>query len=186
MPVKKTITKEAVLNSAIEVLRKHGEEGLNARAIASYMEISTQPIYSLFGNMEETYRQLTKEAEKRYYAWQKEYLSKNLVSDYKAYGMAFIRFSAEEKQLFKFIFMRSKDNLHASEPQKTQDVVVEIICKTYGVDVATAKKFHNLMSVFCFGLATLINCGVVKYDEEEVSKSLTEQFNALSGLYLKK
>ena len=47
------ITREAILKGAAEVVRKEGEQGLNARRIAKELRCSTQPVYSQFRNMED-------------------------------------------------------------------------------------------------------------------------------------
>ena len=53
MPPKVKISKEDILQTAIELVRKGGEEAVNARAIAGALNCSTQPIFSNFASMEE-------------------------------------------------------------------------------------------------------------------------------------
>ena len=44
MPPKVKITKENIVETAIELIKKEGEVSLNARSIASSLGCSTQPI----------------------------------------------------------------------------------------------------------------------------------------------
>lgn len=45
MPAIKKISREAIINAAIDVLREGGAMAINARSIAKKLECSTQPIY---------------------------------------------------------------------------------------------------------------------------------------------
>ena len=52
MPPKIRITKEDILSTAVEIVRQEGAAALNARAIASSLHCSTQPIFSNFETMD--------------------------------------------------------------------------------------------------------------------------------------
>ena len=53
MPPKVKITKEDIINAAIEIVKANGEEAINARNIAATLGCSTQPVFSNFASMEE-------------------------------------------------------------------------------------------------------------------------------------
>ena len=53
MPPKIRITKEDIVNTAIQLIKANGENALNARAIASALKCSTQPIFSNFTTIED-------------------------------------------------------------------------------------------------------------------------------------
>ena len=53
MPPKVKITKNDIVNTAVELVRKQGEQALNARTVASALGCSTQPVFSNFATMEE-------------------------------------------------------------------------------------------------------------------------------------
>jgi AcrR family transcriptional regulator len=48
MPPKVRITKEDIINAAIEIVRKDGAQAINARNLAAYLNCSTQPVFSNF------------------------------------------------------------------------------------------------------------------------------------------
>ena len=53
MAPKIKITKNDIISTAIAIVREKGSEALNARAVASSLECSTQPIFSNFKDMKE-------------------------------------------------------------------------------------------------------------------------------------
>ena len=53
MPPKIKITKQDIINTAIELVRASGDGAINARAIASALNCSTQPIFSNFETMDD-------------------------------------------------------------------------------------------------------------------------------------
>ena len=53
MPPKVKTTKEAIVSTAVEIVREQGVQALNARAVAAILGCSTQPIFSNFATMEE-------------------------------------------------------------------------------------------------------------------------------------
>ena len=62
MPAAKKISKDEIIDAAIEVLRDDGFAAINARSVAKKMGCSTQPIYFSFKNMEELKAALTDRA----------------------------------------------------------------------------------------------------------------------------
>ena len=60
MAPKIKITKDDIINTSIELIREGGEQSLNARAIASALNCSTQPIFSNFTSMEELEKETLK------------------------------------------------------------------------------------------------------------------------------
>ena len=53
MAPKVKITKQDIIDKALEIVRESGDSGINARSIAAALGCSTQPIFSNFNSMEE-------------------------------------------------------------------------------------------------------------------------------------
>ena len=53
MPPKIKITKTDIIDTALNLVRKDGEQAINARSIASALNCSTQPIFSNFAAMDD-------------------------------------------------------------------------------------------------------------------------------------
>ena len=51
MPPKVKVTREEIIAAALELLRQKGMEAVNARAVASVLGCSTQPIFSNYSSM---------------------------------------------------------------------------------------------------------------------------------------
>ena len=53
MPPKARITREMILNTALDITRQTGFETVNARGVAGRLQCSTRPIFTCYENMEE-------------------------------------------------------------------------------------------------------------------------------------
>ena len=53
MPPKVKITKENIIQAAMDIVRNAGADALNARNIAAKLDCSTQPIFSNFATMDQ-------------------------------------------------------------------------------------------------------------------------------------
>ena len=62
VPAVKKVSREAILDAAVEVLRDGGFSAINARSVARKLGCSTQPIYLSFQNMAELKAALTERA----------------------------------------------------------------------------------------------------------------------------
>ena len=108
MPPKVKVTKEDIVNVSLELVRKNGVDAINARAIASALNCSTQPLFSNFESMEELQATVGSAAYDLYLDFIRVEVESEKYPQYKAFGMAYIRFAREEKELFKFLFMRDR------------------------------------------------------------------------------
>lgn len=62
MPANKKVTKNEIIDAAVEVFRDGGFSSVNARSVAEKLGCSTQPIYFSFKNTEELKTALTERA----------------------------------------------------------------------------------------------------------------------------
>ena len=62
MPAVKKISRDRILDAAVQVLRDGGFSAINARSVAKKLGCSTQPIYFSFKNMDELKAALTQRA----------------------------------------------------------------------------------------------------------------------------
>lgn len=174
---KSQITREAVLAAAAEVVRKGGEGALSVRNLAAELGCSTQPVYTLFKNMDGLRSALHTEALAKYRSHIDASARRSGRNKYEAYGMGFVKFAAEEKGLFRFLFLGG-----SSHDPFLGDIVVDMM-KLYGMDRETAEAFHADMAVFSFGLAVLVNANSDALSEEEISDAFKREFYALYGYY---
>ena len=183
MPPKVKITKEDIINKGIVLVREHGAESFNARRIAAALGCSTQPIFSNFESMEDLYAQLITEAYKIYLDFIQNELKDGKYPPYKAYGMAYIRFAKEEKELFKLLFMRDRTGEELStSPDFEQSV--EMIMKANNFSREIAKLMHLEMWACVHGIATMLATSFLSLDWELVCAMLTDMYMGLKAKHL--
>ena len=64
MPAIRKVTRDDVVNAALDVLRESGFSAVNARSVAQKLGCSTQPIYRVFGSMDELKTEMASRAVK--------------------------------------------------------------------------------------------------------------------------
>ena len=102
MPAIKKISKEAIIDAAVDVLREGGAAAINARSVAKELGCSTQPIYLSFQNMDDLKAAMTQRA----VALHTQHVrSSNSDTQYSCYGMGFVKFAAEERHLFRWLYL---------------------------------------------------------------------------------
>lgn len=183
MPPRVKVLKKDILSAALRMLQKQGSNALNARALAKFMGCSTQPIFSNFSTMDDLKMELLKAAHSRYKAYEQKELTLQRYPDYKASGMAYIRFACEEKELFKFLFMRDRSHETVEFMEEDFTDSVYFVSKYLGISYEEATTFHMEMWVYVHGIATMLATSYLELDYEEISEMLTDMFLGLKQRY---
>ena len=190
MPAIKKVSKEAIIDAAVEVLREGGAAAINARSVAKKLGCSTQPIYLSFQNMDELKAAMTQRA----IALHTRYVRDSLrvhedsgscysqYSRYSSYGMGFVKFAAEEKHLFRWLYLDGEQ----FAPYQDDVLLLEIIAamvSEYGYTEELAGKLHRDMAYYSYGLAILANTGHLNLTDEELLAAFRREFTALAAYY---
>lgn len=179
MPPKVKITKEQIINTAVDIVRKDGAQGLNARIVASALGCSTQPVFSNFATMDELRLAVVEKAD----ALCQEYMQREVESGaypaYKANGMAYIRFAKEEKELFKLLYMRDTSKESIPQGSELTDQMADLVHANTGLAGIDAHLFHLEMWAYVHGIAVMFATNFVDLDWELVSKMLTDSYQGL-------
>ena len=183
MPPKVKVTKQDIINCAVEIVRKSGHSGINARTIASELNCSTQPLFSNFSSMQELRLAVVKAADEICAEYIAREIARGKFPNYKASGIAYIRFASEEKELFKLLYMRDRTNETAPHPTEIGDQMESIVKDNTGLDGEKAKLFHLEMWAFVHGIATMLATGFAKPEWELVSQMLTDAYQGLRKHY---
>lgn len=183
MPPKVKTTKQDIINKAIEMVRRDGIDSINARDLAASLGCSTQPIFSNFESMEDLHAQICSAAEKIYVEFTKKEIESGCYTAYKASGMAYIKFAKEEKQLFKFLFMRDRSGENISDDSEFMDEIFGIVQNSTGLEIDKAKLFHLEMWACVHGIATMIATGYLDLDMELVSRIISDSYLGHKMLY---
>lgn len=188
MAAKKQVSREDILDAALEVFRESGMDALNARLIAARAGCSTQPIYLSFAGMDELKVALAEQIEQCYEAFLAREVAEGKMPPYKAYGMAYIRFAKEEPAMFRFLFMRKQareEKQQAGVDQSTK-AVVELAARQLGVSYETALCFHMENWVFVHGIAAMLATSYWDWDLDTVSEMLTDAYLGLKHRFEEK
>ena len=178
MPPKARVTRENIIEASLEIVRKSGEEALNARSVAELLHCSTQPIFSNFDSMEELDFEVLRSAYEVYLGFIKKEAESGKYPPYKAYGMAYIRFAKEERELFKLLFMRNRAD-GAIVPTDDFNDSVEMIMRANGISRERAELMHIEMWSCVHGIGTMLATSFLLLDEELVSCMLTDVYQGI-------
>jgi len=178
MAPKVKVTKENIIEAAIGITRKSGADSVNARSIAASLGCSTQPIFSNFTSMEELDEETVGAAYGLYLNFIKAELESGRYPPYKAFGMAYIRFAREEKELFKLLFMRDRTDEDLS-PARDFEESVDMIMKSNHVSYDVAKLMHLEMWATVHGIGVMLATSFFPLDEELISRMLSDTYKGL-------
>ena len=183
MPPKVKITKEKIISTALQLVRNNGEVALNARNIAASLGCSTQPVFSNFATMEELQQEVIAAAYEHYTKYLANEAESGKYPRYKAFGMAYIRFAKEEKELFKLLYMRNRTDevIPETDPLSIQ---MESYVQSYtGLDIMDARLFHLEMWAYVHGIATMLATSYIDLDWELISRMVTDAYQGHRKLY---
>ena len=183
MPPKVKVTKEEIICAAVSIVRSSGAQAINARTIASVLNCSTQPVFSNFATMDELRLAVVERADILCQEYMQREVERGEFPAYKASGMAYIRFAKEEKELFKFLYMRDRSSELIPETTEQTVKMESIVHNNTGLNGADAKLFHLEMWAYVHGIATMFATGFFDLDWELVSRMLTDSYQGLRKQY---
>lgn len=170
MPPKARITEEMIVAAAFEIARTEGAEGINVRSVAKRLDCSTQPVLYCFSTMDE----LRKAAYARADSFHTEYITnipKNSNDPMHEIGLNYVRFAAEEKPLFRFLFQSDgfpKNNLMELIEDEGLAPVLTALKQSTGVDGKRAREIFLSVFLTAHGYASLLANNSMNYDEKTV------------------
>ncbi|MDD6272195.1 MAG: TetR/AcrR family transcriptional regulator [bacterium] len=181
MPTKIKISKQMILDTAFEIVRKGGIEKLSNRELANKLNCSIRPIYYQFENVEEMKRELYIKIEKYFY----KFLMNNMVDDipkYKQIGINYIKFAKKEKKLFQTLFMSElglSPSAFISKEGEDYLAIAKMIKVSTNLKDEDIKDFHTKMWIFSHGIASLVANNTIKLDNKQIEQLLSYEFQAL-------
>ena len=190
MPAVKKVSREAIIDAAVEVLRESGAAAINARSVAKKLGCSTQPIYLSFRSMDELKVDMTERAIELHTRHVREWL--NILdadgscykehSHYSSFGIGFVKFAAEEKYLFRWLYLDGVQPEQYKNDVLLSDIIAAIV-NEYGYTEELARKLHQDMAYYSYGLAIMANTGHLQLTDEEILAAFRREFTALAAYY---
>lgn len=178
MPPKVKITKNDIIKTALSIVREGGAQSLNARAIAGRLACSTQPVFSNFATMEELEKATCSAAYEIYLSFIEQEVKSEKYPRYKAFGMAYIRFAKEERELFKLLFMRDRNGEDLS-PSRDFEESIEMIINANNISYEKAALMHLEMWSCVHGIAVMIATSFLELDHELISTIISDVYHGV-------
>lgn len=173
-PVK--ISEEAILASALELVRARGMEALNARSLAAALGCSTQPIFRNYPSMEALRQAVLERAHALYRRSMERFAAELPGPLYKARGLAYIHFARTEPQLFRLLFMRSRSGRTEGPELADWAADTSLAGASTGLAVPEAELFHLEMWAVVHGIAVMLATGYLSLEASTVSRMLSDAY----------
>lgn len=176
MARKERIHKEYLVNSAFLLAKEEGFENVTARKLAAKAECSTQPIFRLYDNMEDLWKEVYEKAIEYYdsfYSTQPKTCNTPFVD----LGMVYIKFATEEKHLFELLFMGKPgdyarslyDILNGSGAYISAE-----FARARANGIADSQDLFTKMWIFIHGIACMSVTGDYDLDESQTFELLVD------------
>jgi len=176
--MKKTFTREDIVEAAFQVVRKQGRKKLSARAIAKELNSSTMPIYSTINSMQELQQEVGQKFTELLLQYCLTPWTGNFLVDM---SFGYVRFAKDEKELFRIMFL-DDDPLELEGYQEQKPAVFKTLLPRLKEDAPfkdmadeQIDRITRNMEIIIHGLACLINYGRLDDDSDEYIQHYLEE-----------
>lgn len=181
MPPKAKCSREQIIRTAFQIVRRSGMSALSARSLAKALGTSTGPVFTCFDSLEEVQTQVVHMAKQLYAGYIQDGLKQ--IHPFKGVGMNYIQFAKDEPELFKLLFMSGDETAPPTHFLPTYDdnahLILDALKNQYGISHDGAKRLYNHMSVYAFGFASLYAQKIYMFTIDDISQMMSELFPAL-------
>lgn len=186
MSATKKITKDMIVDAALEIFRAEGFDAVTSRRVAFKLGCSTQPIYFEYKNMDELKNDIVKKV-----VGQLNEIFSSVSNEgkeepdefvYRSFGLSFLKFVQADPFVFRQIYIvdgkigRQVDNLR-------MPIILDILENKYGYKKETALAIHKMASCSLMGMAVFVSSGYKKISEDEMQKNLGILFASICSVY---
>ena len=169
---KAQITKEIILETALQMLIRDGYVSINVKTLAAEIGCSTQPIVWHFENMngfrKAFFEYCIDYAKSQFTVWNGS-LDDLLTETARGY----VTIACNMPHLFRFVFVDNKDDCKNSEVVQDLQLdntkkIIYLLCKEKGLNEQQATSFLMNYEFYIHGIASYTASGFVNYPEEEI------------------
>ncbi|MEA4874657.1 hypothetical protein SDC9_146336 [bioreactor metagenome] len=176
------ISKEVILQVALEMLIRDGFASVNIKTLSKEIGCSTQPLVWHFENMDGLRKALAQYA-LAYANTKMEPKDGNSIEAFKQVGTGFVRIALDEPNLFRFLYLEGymgspADNLEMLINDEENIELIKRISKDLEISKKKASRYLQNTIVYTYGIATLIAIGMIKTSQKEVMKLINNAANA--------
>ena len=178
MPPKTRITKDMIINAAIEIAKQSGYESINARTVSERLHCSTQPVMYHFLTVDAMKRAAYAKADQLH----SEYIMTTMPrrDPILGIGLNYIRFAVEEPQLFRFLFQSGYAKEHSLLEMIDSEELIPVLAAMQegaGLSMEKTKQVFLTVALFAHGYASIIANNGLEYDEKPVAEHLEQAWN---------
>lgn len=175
MARKTQISKEVILEAALEMLIRDGYSAINIKTLSKEIGCSTQPLVWHFENMDGLREALAEYALN--YTNDKMRSNANGMDAFTNVGMSYIEIAFEQPRLFSYLFMSGDSgfiagNLDVFTTADENGLMVEQIALQLKISIEKASVFYRDMMIYTHGLASFIASGLIKTTKEEAKQMI--------------
>ncbi len=184
MPPKAKYTRQEIISIALDLVAEQGINALNARSLGAALGTSTRPVFTAFTSMGELLAEIRTAAMERFNA----YVNTDVIQPpFKNVGMKMIRFAADQPKLFQLLYMSENENTRGfdgvfRELGENSGKCIEYIMRDYDMSREDAMKIFRSLWLYTFGIGVMIASKICRFDDNEISDMLSQQFRAVIGL----
>ncbi|MCR5031443.1 MAG: WHG domain-containing protein [Lachnospiraceae bacterium] len=187
MPRKTMITKEMLSDSAFALLQEEGVEEVTARKLAAKQGCSTQPIFHVYNGMEDIIREMFERCVlyfQKYHALYTQTHRSIPNVPFVALGLSYIRFAAEEPNLFRFLFLgKDKFGMSLYEMLNGENgVLSKEVAAAKADGCADPQMIFMSMWIFIHGAGCMTITGDYDLDEKDTEELLVNSYKAYKEL----
>ena len=178
MAPKVKITRDMIVDAAVEVARQQGYESINARTVARQLGCSTQPVMYHFATIDA----LKRAAYVRLDGQHTEYLLRcgPEADPLLSIGLNYLRFAVEKPLLFRFLFQSG----YAAESSVSEMIdseemrpVLAAMQEGLGMDAERTRDVFVTLGLFTHGYASILANHTMTFDENLAAARLERAFN---------
>ena len=183
MPGKTKFTQEDLIETAFDLVRKYGWEGLSARAIAEKLGSSTMPIYSTLKSM----NSLEEEVIRKAFSLLRESMHTRRTGDqWLDFALGYVLFARDERNLFRCIHQERYIHLHEKYcfPQfEKNSQTLGNYPAFKGMDEKNFEWIMHTSYFLVYGIASRLNLGLLDMPEDSLIQYLKDiQTTLLKGV----
>ena len=181
MARKVQISKEMILQAALEMLIRKGYSAINIKMLSKEIGCSTQPLVWHFENMEGLRKALAEYALN--YANEKmRSCMQNGMEAFVDFGIAYINLAFDEPNLFKYLYMSGESGFQAGGfavlvNADENAVIAGKIAGYVKISKEDASHFLQNIMIYTHGLASFIASGIITSSKEEVKAMVKQTAN---------
>ncbi|MBR0373824.1 MAG: TetR/AcrR family transcriptional regulator [Mogibacterium sp.] len=178
MPPRTKISKDMIIDAAVEVVRQGGFENVNARTVSERLHCSTQPVMYHFATIDSLKRATYARVDRLHSQYMMNIPPAQ--DPVLGIGLNYIRFAVEEPQLFRFLFQSGYAEENSLLEMIDSEELLPILAAMQegaGLRMEKTKEIFLTVALFAHGYASIIANNGLEYDEALIAEHLERAWN---------